>query len=1539
MLHSMQSCTTRASLVVTGLALVACVLGIGGVARSQQGPAGAAVIPVRVSPEIAPAVEGLAEHLRARLSEAGVATVSGDVVRRALGPVDGLTDAAALQLAREQRTARAVLLDVRVRDGSLEVVLRAHDTADGQLIAVGRATGPVASAASLAEQALKPLAPTLDASFPAPAPEAIPTVEALSAASSALHALDSGALARAWRETEAHVSLSPLRAQIQAAARRAPHDERVRLLVVMGEADMAWNMVFARAETQLTAAQAKPEVMLAAGEAKLALGQVAEAQAYLDRAISLAPESAEAHEGRGRAQQSAGALAAARESFAKAHALDPTLDRLELLAGASTDDPVAQGETLLRAAELASAELRPDTARSHFGEARALAPALGPTALDGEAALFVRVQEPEAARASAGLAIELGGKTTDRLVLLGRSARMLGEMEIAESAYREAHTRSPSDAEILEALGVIETETGRVGDGLVSLTRASELDPESPSVVRSLARAKRQSGESAEALALFDRAESLAPGNGHELLEMAELQQAVGDSAAAQRTLEHAAEIEPGLAEIYTKLSDVYEQNGHPELAARYDALSRVFGGGDPSGDDGAIDGVSESIDTVVDSFFAYTPRPERVTILEIREPRTVKERALDWVLPRIPDVARIELSIAASIGRYAEIAPKPTLDAYSKAELEQLFAFESDASLERARVIRMNALYGTDAMFIARLSRRKADSTAPSVCGVTDHYVLETRLLIGRLQEQARLLGNAACIPNADVTFGRWNPRAIALLVALLSMIVFPMVRGYGRLTVKFILPPKARPFLSVRVTKRRVRVKDGDAPMKDDAKWRLREKLQTLHRNERRLVDGNSVEFRRLPARRREYVVTVRGPLMEFQSEDVIGTFNAEKTIKVVRGTHTELEFDMRPKQACVEVHVLRGGAFVPDARVGLRGDSRSLRFTRGRPAYLYLDPGSYVIVAGGAGAAAEKPLEVPNRDPIQVTFDLYDTLHVVFSDCNAAVLPYLEGHFTGAATALDAAGQRAIAARVRAAADRPRAATTLVASPPAKAPPAAIPIAPPASDEAPDDIHEGAPIRVGEATHSAPLGGRSETARALLERGELREAASAFEEAYDFDGAAECYRKLGDWEALLRALEQSGDRYEAARVACKLEAWDRAIENLKEIDQRHRSYTEACVMMAEVLLARGDDDLAMEKFDEAISRSSTDGVALESLARHAGLLERAGRYADAMEVYRRIRRVDHAYPGAKEKLEALRQLAGQQSGLATQQTQLPPNAASMYGSMTQAPCAGGGLPSRYEVIGELGRGAMGIVYKARDTVLDRLVALKTLPDHMRENELAVKYFLREARSAASLNHPNVVTIYDAGQEGTTYFITMEHLEGTPLDAVQKRVGKLSARDTSILGMQAATGLAYAHESGIIHRDIKASNLFYTRDRTVKIMDFGLAKAVEEARKQATVIAGTPYYMPPEQAVGGIVDHRSDLYSLGVTLFQLSTGTVPFANGDIAYHHAHTPAPDIRERVPELPEALAALILRMMAKDPDARVQTAEEVYLELRPIAESR
>jgi serine/threonine protein kinase len=259
------------------------------------------------------------------------------------------------------------------------------------------------------------------------------------------------------------------------------------------------------------------------------------------------------------------------------------------------------------------------------------------------------------------------------------------------------------------------------------------------------------------------------------------------------------------------------------------------------------------------------------------------------------------------------------------------------------------------------------------------------------------------------------------------------------------------------------------------------------------------------------------------------------------------------------------------------------------------------------------------------------------------------------------------------------------------------------------------------------------------------------------------------------------------------------------------------------------------------------------------------------------------------------------------------------------------------RYEIIEEVGRGGMGLIYKARDRRLNRIVALKRLPENLRDHPKALQLFLNEAQAAARLNHPNIVTVFDTDQEDGTFFITLELLQGYPLNVILKQRSRLGPRDTARIGSQVARGLQYAHDQQVVHRDIKTANLFLTHEKVVKIMDFGLAKMMEEVRRGSTVIGGTPSYMAPEQATGDRVDHRADLYSLGITLFELAVGHVPFQKGEVAYHHRHTEPPDPRSLADGIPDALAELILQLLRKDPDARCGSAEEVQKRLERIIE--
>lgn len=254
------------------------------------------------------------------------------------------------------------------------------------------------------------------------------------------------------------------------------------------------------------------------------------------------------------------------------------------------------------------------------------------------------------------------------------------------------------------------------------------------------------------------------------------------------------------------------------------------------------------------------------------------------------------------------------------------------------------------------------------------------------------------------------------------------------------------------------------------------------------------------------------------------------------------------------------------------------------------------------------------------------------------------------------------------------------------------------------------------------------------------------------------------------------------------------------------------------------------------------------------------------------------------------------------------------------------------RYKIVSELGRGAMGMVYQAHDPQIDRMVALKVLREDRLTTEDFVQRFLKEATAIGRLSHPGIVTVYDVGQDHGTIYIAMEFLEGQSLDQVAKQ-GNLNIQDIVAIGIQVAQALQYAHKKGIVHRDIKPANIIYTPEMTIKVTDFGIAHIDDPDGQQMTragEILGTPIYMAPEQVLGQTVDGRSDLYSLGVILYELTTGRRPFQGDNLAAifraitNDEPVPPSQINSAVPP---ALSSLILKAMAKKPEDRFSSGQE------------
>ena len=253
------------------------------------------------------------------------------------------------------------------------------------------------------------------------------------------------------------------------------------------------------------------------------------------------------------------------------------------------------------------------------------------------------------------------------------------------------------------------------------------------------------------------------------------------------------------------------------------------------------------------------------------------------------------------------------------------------------------------------------------------------------------------------------------------------------------------------------------------------------------------------------------------------------------------------------------------------------------------------------------------------------------------------------------------------------------------------------------------------------------------------------------------------------------------------------------------------------------------------------------------------------------------------------------------------------------------------RYLLEKELGRGGMGIVYYAHDGVLDRHVAIKELLLHSASNDMLMERFQQEARALARLMHPYIVQIYDLILEKNRTCIAMEYVDGQSLEEYLSVHSIMPLQHTIKLGKQLADALAYAHARGVVHRDFKPANVLLTKDFTPKIMDFGLAKITESSvQTQIGTVMGSPAYMSPEQALGDICDMRSDIYSLGVTLYRMLSGQLPF-NGDtksIMAQHINREPPAPRLLNAEIPPTLDTLIVHMLHKDPAQRVQTMAEV-----------
>jgi tetratricopeptide (TPR) repeat protein len=1480
------------------LALCGVLLATG--AQAQDGT------PLGVAPAIAdeafrPIDSGFAFWIQGELAQAGFETAP---LARAATRDEVLASAAAQGYTR-------VLVPRLRKDGDVATVqlsLFAPDT--GALLAGSLASGNVAEFGTNAAAAATSLLAQLGAD-PSITP---PLLDDLSHTTRALEAWNEGKLLAAWRAVQGKLSprAMDIRDQLAEEARTGTSlpAERARVLTAAGDPTRAWKLIKTVAKGAVTTEAPDLTLLLAIGEIKTDLDQRDGAAAHFERALVLDPASQDAALGLAEVLVLQGQTTRARTLLAKAakQAADDTraVERLAALHAGSA----LEGEHWVEASRRSARRLQIQHARAQLERAEAAGAAAEVKAAQALGSLEERLGRPNEALRAYRRAKDGGENTAIVLTAIGRNQHKLGQSVEAQQTLEAALELAPTHADAAEELGVVHLAAGRGGEALALLQQArKDRGHATPGGDYTMALALRTTGSYEEALSLL-RGEFESPKS---LRLAAEIQEEQGDLDAAATTMSQAIALDPDDPASRSQLALLLEGMGDAAGAAAQRQWAGVFTGQAPGSKAEEETTTARrsllSLDDLVLSFAKKIPNAERraVALLSIDEPSDPKTLGWRAIRPRSPDLDFLRRGIESAIdARFVHAQIPAEDDAALSHPIQQLRDFESQQSLDAQTVAMVNDTLRLDGIFLTRIIAH--DPELAETCG-PDAFGVEMRLLTGRDADIVSVLSNFDCLNGGFEAYGRWNFMAAGLYAALLLCVGWPVLRGWGSIRVRIMLPDKTKGFFSIHVNDKPDQVKrERIDRMSGREKLKSSRRFDFLRRYERHMAVGETT-FKWIPARRAgPYYVSVGGPLLDAKGEEIIGHFLEEQKIVVRRRHLSKCDFDFRPKECAIEIKVLMNGKPAAQGRVSLRGDPSSLRYTSDGLAFLYLGVGQYTLLAGSHDTAAEYPFEVFSvAKAVPISIDLADGALTLFSGCPEAVEAYLQSDFARAADALEASGQTEAAHLLRADHLRQQGRGSEAA----------------AELEAAGQLQGAAALRADSAdfTGSAALfeeaGEHDRAAQAYRDAGQWLEAGRCYEEVYDYGNALECWREAGDSERELNILEKLGESMDAASLARELGDDERAIRNLQQVDGRHAYFSDACKMIAEIASQNDDHDLAISKIEEAIASVGDGNASVETLETYAQILERAGKQREALTTYETIRRRDVSRTDVATRIQDLKsQLSASESGTAAMETEVQ--------------------ESRYELIEEIGRGGMGVVYKARDKRLGRVVALKRLPDNMREHPAALALFEREARAAAALNHVNIVTLFDAGEEGGHYFITMEMLEGKPLNTILQHNERISPPDTCRLGIQICAGLQYAHQNKIVHRDIKTANLFFTKDQTVKIMDFGIAKSMEEVRRATTVVGGTPYYMAPEQAAGEAVDHRADLYALGVTFFQLLTGSLPFADGDVSYRHRHEAPPDPRELNLEVPEGLAQLVLQLMQKEVGARPESAAAVAARLKELA---
>jgi tetratricopeptide (TPR) repeat protein len=432
----------------------------------------------------------------------------------------------------------------------------------------------------------------------------------------------------------------------------------------------------------------------------------------------------------------------------------------------------------------------------------------------------------------------------------------------------------------------------------------------------------------------------------------------------------------------------------------------------------------------------------------------------------------------------------------------------------------------------------------------------------------------------------------------------------------------------------------------------------------------------------------------------------------------------------------------------------------------------------------------------------------------------------------------------------------------------------------------------------------------------------AAEAFERAQVFDRAAPAYERAGALADARACFERCGNVQQASEIALRqgellragqgfyaLGAYDRALETLQAVPDGSPQRRAATLLLGRIFLEKGLLDRAQERLESLNADPPATKDDLEILLVLSEVHERAGEFLRALNMLEQIHDFDSEWGDTAERLERLQERAWGGSSI-----------------------GGRSHFDRYELRSEIGRGGMGVVHLAHDRELERPVAIKFLPEDLALQPAAVRMFRQEARAAAAMNHPNIVQVYDVALVAQRPCIVMEYVQGETARQLMKVDGErrpLSARRVGEIARDICDALAYAHMQAVVHRDVKPGNIIVSsRGGNAKLMDFGISKVFEAGAERDTQAKGTPQYMPPEQILGHDVDGRTDLYALGISMFEIVAGRRPFVGQDVVDQQLHAELPDPREFVPNIPQPLVWVIQKVCRKKPADRFQSAREM-----------